>query len=217
MATKSKSGSSSALGTALAVMRTATDLATNASTALKVAQGIGSTIKTTRELQQLSLSDLAKRAGVSKSVVSRIEAGLTSPTAVMLAKLAEGMTVSLSSLLRGDMGPPVHIQQLAEQPIFKDPKSGLTRRTLSPVSPDALVEIVHNSLPPRKTTGHFPAHATGTQEHIVVLAGNVGIEKAAKAAGFDIGETDGLAESFVAVIGGLMAIYGRVRATTKIG
>lgn len=39
----------------------------------------------------------------------------------------------------------------------------------------------------------------------------------AKAAGFDIGETDGLAESFVAVIGGLMAIYGRVRATTKIG
>ena len=39
----------------------------------------------------------------------------------------------------------------------------------------------------------------------------------AKAAGFDIGGTDGLAESFVAVIGGLMAIYGRVRATKKIG
>jgi len=39
----------------------------------------------------------------------------------------------------------------------------------------------------------------------------------AKTAGFDIGGTDGLAESVVAVIGGLMAIYGRVRATTKIG
>jgi len=38
-----------------------------------------------------------------------------------------------------------------------------------------------------------------------------------KAAGFDIGGTDGLAESVVAVIGGLMAIYGRFRATTKIG
>jgi len=175
MATKTKSGSNSALGTALAVMRTATDLASNASNALKVAQGIGNTIKTTRELQQISLSDLAKRAGVSKSVVSRIEAGLTSPTAVMLAKLAEGMTVSLSSLLRGDMGPPVHIQQAAEQPIFKDPKSGLVRRTLSPVSPDALVEIVHNSLPPRKTTGHFPAHATGTQEHVVVLSGKIDV------------------------------------------
>lgn len=38
-----------------------------------------------------------------------------------------------------------------------------------------------------------------------------------KAAGFDVGDTNGLAESVVAVLGGLMAIYGRFRATTKIG
>jgi transcriptional regulator with XRE-family HTH domain len=168
-----KSKTSSALSTALAVMKGATDLATNASSALRVAQTIGSTIKATREVQQITLTDLAKRAGVSKSVVSRIEAGLTSPTAVMLAKLAEGMTVSLSSLLRGESGPPVHIQTAAEQPVYKDPKTGLTRRTLSPVSPDATVEIVSNSLPARKATGKFPAHAMGTQEHIVVQAGKI--------------------------------------------
>jgi transcriptional regulator with XRE-family HTH domain len=154
-------------------MKTAGDLASTASNALKVAQSIGSTVKATRELQQLSLNELAKRAGVSKSVVSRIEQGLTSPTAVMLAKLAEGMTVSLSSLLRGEFGPPVHIQTLAEQPIFKDPKTGLVRRTLSPVSPDATMEIVHNTLPAKKATGAFPAHSVGTQEHIVVLAGKI--------------------------------------------
>lgn len=171
--TKVKSTRPSALGTALAVVRGATDFANNASTALRVAQSIGSTIKATREVQQISLSDLAKRAGVSKSVVSRIEAGLTSPTAVMLAKLAEGMTVSLSTLLRGDMGPPVHIQTVAEQPVFHDPKSGLVRRTLSPVSPDALVEIVQNSLPVRKTTGKFPAHSLGTLEHVVVQSGKI--------------------------------------------
>jgi transcriptional regulator with XRE-family HTH domain len=168
-----KSKTSSALSTALAVMKGATDLASNASSALRVAQTIGSTIKATREVQQITLTDLAKRAGVSKSVVSRIEAGLTSPTAVMLAKLAEGMTVSLSSLLRGESGPPVHIQTVAEQPVYKDPKTGLTRRTLSPVSPDATVEIVSNSLPARKATGKFPAHAMGTQEHIVVQAGKI--------------------------------------------
>lgn len=168
-----KSKTSSALITALAVMKGATDLASNASSALRVAQTIGSTIKATREVQQITLTDLAKRAGVSKSVVSRIEAGLTSPTAVMLAKLAEGMTVSLSSLLRGESGPPVHIQTVAEQPVYKDPKTGLTRRTLSPVSPDATVEIVSNSLPARKATGKFPAHAMGTQEHIVVQAGKI--------------------------------------------
>ena len=168
-----KSTGAIALGTALAVVRKAAGLASNASNALKVAQSIGSTIRATREVQQITLSDLAKRAGVSKSVVSRIEAGLTSPTAVMLAKLAEGMTVSLSSLLRGENGPPVHIQLAAEQPIYTDPKTGLIRRTLSPVSPDATVEIVHNSLPARKSTGKFPAHALGTHEHIVVQAGKI--------------------------------------------
>jgi transcriptional regulator with XRE-family HTH domain len=167
------SAGKSAFGTALAMMKTATELANNASTALKVAQSIGGTIKATREVQQISLSELAKRAGVSKSVVSRIEQGLTSPTAVMLAKLAEGMTVSLTSLLRGEAPPPVHIQSAAEQPTFKDPKTGLVRRTLSPVSPDAQVEIVHNTLPARKETGKFPAHNLGTQEHIVVLTGKI--------------------------------------------
>jgi hypothetical protein len=39
----------------------------------------------------------------------------------------------------------------------------------------------------------------------------------ARAAGFDIGNTDGLAESVVGVIGGVMAIYGRIRATKRIG
>ena len=114
MATTKTSARATALGTALAVVRTATGLANNASNALKVAQSIGTTIRATREVQQITLSDLAKRAGVSKSVVSRIEAGLTSPTAVMLAKLAEGMTVSLSTLLRGENGPPVHIQLAVE-------------------------------------------------------------------------------------------------------
>jgi transcriptional regulator with XRE-family HTH domain len=179
-ATKRSSGvvstASSAFNTALSMMKTAGELAANAGTALKVAQSIGSTIKATREVQQLSINDLARRAGVSKSVVSRIEQGLTSPTAVMLAKLAEGMTVSLSSLLRGELGPPVHIQSLAEQPIFKDPKSGLLRRTLSPVSPDAMVEIVHNTLPAKKQAGPFPAHSTGTQEHVVVLSGKVEVQ-----------------------------------------
>lgn len=175
MATKiaSKTKGVTAVGTALAVVRTASSFASNASNALKVAQSIGTTIRATREVQQITLSDLARRAGVSKSVVSRIEAGLTSPTAVMLAKLAEGMTVSLSTLLRGESAPPVHIQLAVEQPIYTEPKTGLIRRTLSPVSPDATVEIVHNSLPARKSTGRFAAHALGTHEHIVVQAGKI--------------------------------------------
>lgn len=35
--------------------------------------------------------------------------------------------------------------------------------------------------------------------------------------GYDLGDTNGLAEQLVAVIGGLLAIYGRITAVTKIG
>lgn len=38
----------------------------------------------------------------------------------------------------------------------------------------------------------------------------------AQLAGYDLGDTNGLAEQVVAVIGGLLAIYGRVTAVTKI-
>ena len=186
----------SGIGGALAMMKTASDLANTASNALKVAQTVGATVRATRETQQMSLNELAKRAGVSKSMISRVEQGLTSPTAVMLAKLAEGMTVSLSSLLRGEFGPPVHIQTEAEQPIFKDPKTGLVRRTLSPVSPDASIEIVHNTLPAKKTTGAFPAHSPGTQEHIVVLAGKIEVSVGRRT----LKLSDGDAAQFVADI-----------------
>ncbi|MFN3631159.1 MAG: helix-turn-helix domain-containing protein, partial [Casimicrobiaceae bacterium] len=77
-----------ALGTAMSVLRGVGGLAANAGTALRVAQSIGATVRTMREAQQLSLNDLAHRSGLSKRVLSRIEQGLTSPTAVMLAKLA---------------------------------------------------------------------------------------------------------------------------------
>jgi len=39
----------------------------------------------------------------------------------------------------------------------------------------------------------------------------------AQIAGYDIGDTNGLAEQVVAVIGGLLAIYGRITAVAKIG
>lgn len=38
----------------------------------------------------------------------------------------------------------------------------------------------------------------------------------AQIAGYDIGDTGGLAEQIVAVIGGCLAIYGRITAVTKI-
>ena len=55
------------------------------------------------------------------------------------------------------------------------------------------------------------------QSKTVWGAGLAVLATIAQLAGYDIGDTGFLAEQVVAVIGGLLAIYGRVTAVTKIG
>jgi transcriptional regulator with XRE-family HTH domain len=62
---------------------------------------ISDTIKSYRGSNRLSLDDLAKRSGVSRSMICQIEAGKAVPTVQVLTKLASGMNTSLSALIEG--------------------------------------------------------------------------------------------------------------------
>jgi len=55
-----------------------------------------------RQSQGLSLADLAERSGVSKAMISKVERAQSSPTAVLLGKLAAGLGVPLAQLLTED-------------------------------------------------------------------------------------------------------------------
>lgn len=94
----------------------------------------------------LSLDALAERSGVSRSMISLIERGESSPTASVLDKLAAGLGVTLASLFaeaeRADAAP---LARRADQPQWRDPETGYLRRNLSPAgfpSPIELVEVV---------------------------------------------------------------------------
>ena len=52
----------------------------------------------------LSLRDLAERSGVSAPMLSQVERGETSPTLAVAAKIAAGLELTLSQLLRLDEG-----------------------------------------------------------------------------------------------------------------
>jgi transcriptional regulator with XRE-family HTH domain len=84
---------------------------------------------------------------VSRSNISLIERGQSSPTAAVLDKLAAGLGVTLASLFEDDASPaaePSPLARVAEQPVWTDPASGYVRRNLSPAarSPIQLVEVV---------------------------------------------------------------------------
>ncbi|WP_305857685.1 helix-turn-helix domain-containing protein [Balneatrix alpica] len=65
---------------------------------------LGSFIRSFRSAKGESLQGLAQRSGVSKSMIAQIEAGKTSPTLAVLAKLAQAMEISLRDLVQ----PPEH-------------------------------------------------------------------------------------------------------------
>lgn len=65
-------------------------------------QAIGKRLRATREGERLSLEDLAKRTGMSKTGLWQIEAGRSEPMAMTLIALAVALNVSVDYLLLRD-------------------------------------------------------------------------------------------------------------------
>ncbi len=116
---------------------------------------IASRMGALRAERGLSLDALAKKSDVSRSMISLIERGETSPTAVVLDKLAFGLGVTLASFFEAPQPHASPLVRRAEQLQWTDPQSGYTRRNISPPhlrSPIQMVEI------------DFPAGASVTYE-----------------------------------------------------
>src|SRR6478609_3215347 len=70
-----------------------------------VAPGVvGARVKALREASSLSLRDLAQRSGVSAPMLSQVERGETSPTLQVAGRIAAGLDLRLSQLLRLEEG-----------------------------------------------------------------------------------------------------------------
>jgi transcriptional regulator with XRE-family HTH domain len=109
----------------------------------------------TRELrtaQRLSLDALAGKSGVSRSMISLIERGESSPTAVVLERLASGLGITLASLFDVPTeATPTHRGPVArrdQQPQWQDPSSGYLRRNVSPPGVLQPMQIVEVHFPP---------------------------------------------------------------------
>ncbi|TXC65179.1 helix-turn-helix domain-containing protein [Piscinibacter aquaticus] len=113
---------------------------------MDVNQRLARRLKSLREGRGWSLDALAARSGVSRSNISLIERGQSSPTASVLDKLSAGLGVTLASLFEetphaGEAASP--LARVADQPMWTDPGSGYRRRNVSPAvrSPIQLVDV----------------------------------------------------------------------------
>lgn len=112
-------------------------------------QRIALRIRDLRAAQGLSLETLSGKSGVSRSMISLIERGQTSATAVVLDKIAAGLGVTLASLFEqpdesSSEGP---IARREDQPEWRDPGSGYVRRVVSPPGTGQPMRIVEVHFP----------------------------------------------------------------------
>jgi transcriptional regulator with XRE-family HTH domain len=136
---------------------------------------IGSRIKALRDAMDLSLRDLAERSGVSAPMLSQVERGDTSPTLAVAAKIAAGLELSLSQLLRLDEGDGVTVVR-ADRRLEGGHADGHRYEVLTPPFPGQRAEVSLHTLGAGAATGgpgDPPMHEPGSRETAVALKGTV--------------------------------------------
>jgi transcriptional regulator with XRE-family HTH domain len=153
--------------------------AVEASPADAVATGpeiLGSRVRALREAMDLSLRDLAERSGVSAPMLSQVERGETSPTLQVASRIASGLELRLSQLLRLDEDGAVTIVRRDERRQGPEAVQGHSYEILSPPLPGQRAELSRHTLAPGAVTGgpgDAPVHEPGSRETAVVEAGEV--------------------------------------------
>jgi transcriptional regulator with XRE-family HTH domain len=135
---------------------------------------VGPRIRNLREAMDLSLRDLAVRSGVSAPMLSQVERGETSPTLQVAARIAAGLELRLSQLLRLDEEGTVTIVRRDER--RRGGADGHGYEILTPPLPGQRAEVSRHTLAPGASTGgpgDPPMHEPGARETALVETGLV--------------------------------------------
>jgi transcriptional regulator with XRE-family HTH domain len=180
------------------------------STIVDAVAAFGERLRGERRARGWPIERLAAASGVSRAMISKIERGESSPTAVVLGKLSAALELSVSELLApagqatagadtGTTGIGTWarssgglVRRAADTPEWRDPDTGYLRRQVStPRFPAAVTEV---TLPPGAAVP-YPAGAYAfIAQLVVVLSGQLtltdGPDRHVLAAGdtFELGE-----------------------------
>jgi XRE family transcriptional regulator, regulator of sulfur utilization len=138
---------------------------------------IGERVRALREGMDLSLRDLASRCGVSAATLSQVERGESSPSLTVAGRIADGLELSLSQLLRLDEARHVVLVRAGEGRRRK--RAGHEVTELTPPLPGQRADVSIHILKPDASTGGEgdpPIHEPGSRETVVVLEGGVELE-----------------------------------------
>ena len=135
---------------------------------------LGARVKALRESSSLSLRDLAERSGVSAPMLSQVERGETSPTLTVATRIAAGLELRLSQLLRLDEDGAVTIVRARERRRGGNARRGHRFEVLTAPHPGQRAELSRHTLAAGAVTGAAddpPMHEPGSRETALVERG----------------------------------------------
>jgi transcriptional regulator with XRE-family HTH domain len=141
-------------------------------------QALGENLRTLREDRNLSLQSLADLTGVSKSMLCQIETGKSNPTIETLWKIANGLRISFTSLLRGAT-PRVVLRSFREAEPLEGGTAGYRAYPVVPFDPEGGFEIYYVEVDPGCLMESEPHNGT-VEEHVLVLRGDLSIRVASQ-------------------------------------
>lgn len=153
---------------------------------------VGDTLAALRQAQALSLDELSRRAGVSKSMLSQIERAQANPTVAVVWRLANALGVPMGELLGHAAAPPqrpaIEVVPVQHTPSMRNPDGSCELRILGPLALAGQFEWYTLALQPGGAL-ESQAHEAGTREHLTLLTGAVEVHAGADAQRLRIGET----------------------------
>ena len=130
---------------------------------------IAASLRRERRRSGLSLTEVARRAGIAKSTLSQLESGTGNPSVETLWALCVALEMPFSALLESPR-PSTQVIRAGEGPTFFAAKASYMATLLSACPPGArrdLFRIVAEPGPPKASDPHLP----GAREYVVISTG----------------------------------------------
>jgi len=153
-----------------------------------IVEQLAEALRAARKARGLSLEAVARLSGVSRSMVSQIERGESSPTVATLWNLTQALQVDFAGLLAGRGAGGIDVIRAEAAPVIAVRGVGVTIRILSPPESVGSHEVYELVFAPGGVLDSA-AHSPGCREHLTVIAGQLALDSGGDTAVLGPGDT----------------------------
>lgn len=147
---------------------------------------VGTKIRALRTSRGMTVTELARLAGVSTGLISQVERALADPSLVTVRKIARALDVPLFSLFEESDTEEIAVVRRESRVQVQSPKGGITYSRIS--AGRGRLEVLEGTLAPGGASAPEPwTHPS--EECVLVTAGKLVVEVSGREHALDVGDS----------------------------